>query len=557
MPGNSKQLELIIRGVNRVTAPIREVNKQIESMMRPAMKVRGAFRALAREARLPQLGAAISRVGGEVMALARSVALYGGILGGAAIVGMRRFIDTADDIGAVAGRIGISTDALQELRYAGEQLDVSQDALDTSLTLFSKNIVDVSRNTGRALFAFRKLGIHVRDNVSGKMRPASDVMEEFADKLAKVKDPATQLRYTLAAFGNADLVNVLSRGSGELKRFRQEARELGIVIDSGTVAAASDADNELRRLGYSVRAIGSDIGSAFLPMVVQISEGMRAWIKENRVWIRTDLVPMLQAIATTAVQIIGPLLRIASTTAGLTTIMTGLVAYGTSKVVSSLFALGAEIAKNPFVAPRLLTAMTKLSGVWTTIGTTVLPLLTTGLEAVGAALLANPIGIWIAAGAALIALGYLLYRNFKPFTDLVDGIIASWRDATTSVSRFLVYLNPIGALGMILYQRWKPFHDLVDSVVSGARSIGAATLRLFGVGGAETSAAGSAGTPSAAAAAYSAPRARDYVTRRQDVGGQIGIDIGLAQGLNAGVRRLDAQPASFGLDVGMHTVGAG
>lgn len=554
MPGNAKQIDLIIRGINRVSAPIREVNKQIETMLKPVNKVRNALVALGKEARLPQLGAALASVGREFVALAKTAAFYGSLIGGAAVLGMRHFIDTADEIGATASKIGITTDALQELRYAGEQLDVSQQTLDTSLTAFSKNIVDVSRGTGRALFAFRALKINVR-GVGGQIRPTTELMDEFSDKLAQIKDPAKQLRYTLAAFGNADLVNVLAKGSGEMKRFRQEARDLGFVLDQGTIAAAGEADNEIRRLSFSFRAVGNELGAAFLPLVVEVSEGMRAWIKENREWIKTDLVPALQAVATTALTILGPLARLAASTAGLTIITTGLVTYGTSKLVRSLFDLGTEIARNPFVAPRLLTALTKLRTVFTLLSTTALPALVTGLRAVGVALVANPIGIWVAAGAALIAIGYMLYGKWKPWTDLVDAVVETWRDATSSLGRFLLYLNPIAAAGMILYQRWKPFHDLVDSVVSGARSIGAATLRFFGFDGAGAPAAGGAGSPGAAAA-YSAPRARDYVTPRQTVAGQIGIDIGLASGLNGGVRQLESRPSGFGLDVGMHTVGA-
>lgn len=118
--------------------------------------------------------------------------------------------------------------------------------------------------------------------------------------------------------------------------------------------------------------------------------------------------------------------------------------------------------------------------------------LTFALPALGAA---GPIGIIAAAVVALGAAGFLAYKRFKPFHDLVDKFgefckrnvvpVALLTGAVLGLTAAMV-ANPIGlivaalvALGVAVfaaYKRFKPFHDVVDAV---GRGIGKAAVATF------------------------------------------------------------------------------
>ena len=78
-------------------------------------------------------------------ALRRHMRLLGGVVAGVAAAGslallVKRSIDAADAIAKTADAIGISTDALQELRFAADLSGVSVESLDKALKFATKAI---------------------------------------------------------------------------------------------------------------------------------------------------------------------------------------------------------------------------------------------------------------------------------------------------------------------------------------------------------------------------------------------------------------------------------
>lgn len=114
--------------------------------------------------------------------------------GATAAVGAITFM--ADKTGDYAGSIldasrktSISTDLLQQLKFAGEQSGVEFDALTGSATKLNKVLADAQTGGKGSIEIFKNLGIAIKDS-NGNARTSSDVYNDVIMKLATMGDTA-------------------------------------------------------------------------------------------------------------------------------------------------------------------------------------------------------------------------------------------------------------------------------------------------------------------------------------------------------------------------------
>lgn len=164
----------------------------------------------------------------------------------AAAYAMKQTINSADEMGKTAQKVGLATDELSRLKYAAEQSGVSFQGLSTALVRLSKSMSDVGRGTGEAKPAFDALGLSVK-NADGSMKSSSQVMGEIATKFAGMSDGANKTALAVAIFGRAgaDLVPMLNQGASGIDALKQRAEELGIVINDNTYKAAEKFNDAL------------------------------------------------------------------------------------------------------------------------------------------------------------------------------------------------------------------------------------------------------------------------------------------------------------------------
>lgn len=95
-----------------------------------------------------------------------------------------------------------------------------------------------------------------------------------------------------------------------------------------------------------------------------------------------------------------------------------LIAIVVAAIGPFLMGLGAIIS----LIPMIITGISFMSATFTGL-VGILALVKTGFLAVGAAMMANPIGAIIAGVATLIGLGVLLYNKWTPFRNMIDAIV--------------------------------------------------------------------------------------------------------------------------------------
>jgi hypothetical protein len=191
---------------------------------------------------------------------------------------VRRAIETADELGKTAARVGFTTDALQELRFAASQSGVDQAKLDTSLERFTKRLGEASQGLGGAVQWFERLGVATRDS-DGNVRDASEAFDEVAIKMAAIPTHAERAAAAAAFFGRegVGLINVLRDGADGLERMRKQARDLGVVMEERTIRGAEELNDRLDQLA---RIIGTNFQAGLLDAFVGSLDDFRAIVTD-------------------------------------------------------------------------------------------------------------------------------------------------------------------------------------------------------------------------------------------------------------------------------------
>jgi len=193
------------------------------------------------------------------------------------------FIDQTGQINDAAASAQVATDAFQELAYAASLSDVNSEKLGVGLKSLNALLTEAQKYGSEASKEFAKLGIRTRD-ASGHVRSADDVLGSIADKMAKLPEGPRRAALSLKLLGKAgaDLVPVLQGGSAALAEARQEARDLGLVIDSDTIKAGDDLGDSFTKIQAVGRSLGATFGREVLPYLQDLSSETLKWWKANR-----------------------------------------------------------------------------------------------------------------------------------------------------------------------------------------------------------------------------------------------------------------------------------
>ena len=180
-----------------------------------------------------------------------------GVLAGSAGLGLiiKRSLDTADSIAKTADAVGISTAALQELRFAADLSGVSIDGLDKALKFATKSIGELRTRTSSELTtALKDFDAQLLSNIknAGSVEEALNLTFK---RMGELEDATKKAAVAKAVFGRAgiDLVNIVRGGAGALEEMRREAQRLGIVIDDDLLRKAERAKDSLTILSTVLR----------------------------------------------------------------------------------------------------------------------------------------------------------------------------------------------------------------------------------------------------------------------------------------------------------------
>jgi phage-related tail protein len=287
------------------------------------------------------------------------------------------------------------------------------------MVAMQKRIGEAASGTGSAKSALEELGLSAQK--LSKMAP-EDALAAIADEMKNIEDPAKQAALNAAIFSRAGvgMINMLRNGSEGLQDLREDARRTGYVLSEDAARASEVYEDSLLNAQRTAQGLKNTVGAALIPAVTKGMDRFTEFMQSNREEIGLfaataaekleTVIPILFEVATGAGEIAGKVGQVVTKVAEMTggwenfgMIIGGVMA---SKAILSV----ASFAGSVFSLGRAMFALVPA-----------LPLVAGGVKAIGAALIANPIGLTVTAIAGGAALIIANWDKIKPYFDNLLG----------------------------------------------------------------------------------------------------------------------------------------
>lgn len=156
--------------------------------------------------------------------------------------------DSGDEFHKMSARLGISSQALSEMKHAAELSGASINDIELGIKKMSKTALDADRGLISAKRSFDELGISVKDS-NGNLKNSEQLFTEVSEGLKNVKNETerTALAQELLGRSGLTLLPLIKSGAEGLNEMREEARNLGITFsDFEANQSAAFIDASLR-----------------------------------------------------------------------------------------------------------------------------------------------------------------------------------------------------------------------------------------------------------------------------------------------------------------------
>lgn len=218
---------------------------------------------------------------GTALGAMGTAGLFGAAGVGALVIALGqagRAAATLDEIGDTANRIGTTTDALQELRYALRVAGGDAAEADKALEGFNAKLGAVRTGIGGAkgLKPFQALGF-TREELKA-VEDGADLLPVIADRISTVASEADRAAI-LDKLGLLGLKPLLEQGGDAMRGLATEAQNLGLVFDAELVRRGSEINDTLETqaqiLDVQLKSAFVDLGPVLTAAIGLIAAAAR------------------------------------------------------------------------------------------------------------------------------------------------------------------------------------------------------------------------------------------------------------------------------------------
>lgn len=191
--------------------------------------------------------------------------------------GFQRIIDSMDELGKDAQKIGIAVDELQRIRYAADLSGVSAEDLNKAMVKLSQAMSNLDDKGNKAAGVLRKFGVTQADDAITAMKKFADGINRMPEGFQKTADAAD-------LFGKAvgtKMIPMLNAGGDAFVAMTKEAESFGGIISGKTAKQAEEFNDNVSRLARTAAGIGAQLTAGMLPALVAISEALKNAAKDG------------------------------------------------------------------------------------------------------------------------------------------------------------------------------------------------------------------------------------------------------------------------------------
>jgi hypothetical protein len=252
--------------------------------------------------------AEFSKVETMIGGLKKAIVAFGAAAGAAGAALGATVMSAANDaaqIEKLAALMGVSTDTAQELGYAAQRSGVDVKDMGELMSELAENLGEAAGGTGEAADAFKSLGLNTKDT-TGKVKEVDVALGEIADKFATMPDGQAKTAALMGLFGEQGiaLLPILNKGSAGIAELREEARELGIVIEEDTIRQGAELTREWETFLAIAHSVKQAVAGPVIGSLLEAADAFREWWKVNQQLVKQRADKVFKAL----VVVVKPLL---------------------------------------------------------------------------------------------------------------------------------------------------------------------------------------------------------------------------------------------------------
>lgn len=194
--------------------------------------------------------------------------------------------EAIDKSAKMAEAFGINFQAFQELEYAAKQSGAEVEEFRMDLENLSKILDDND--------ALKELGVSAKD-ATGKLRSTDEVLMDIATKFESLSK-GEQNKFTDQLTLSPSALKLLQQGGKGIQALRDQAKQLGIVLDDNAKNKAARFQSSLLNARSVVDALGKSISVGLLPGMSDALDVFTNWIGKNREFISSAVTQVVEGV---------------------------------------------------------------------------------------------------------------------------------------------------------------------------------------------------------------------------------------------------------------------
>lgn len=194
---------------------------------------------------------------------------------GAVVSSMAAFakqtLEAQDELFKLSQKTGVAVESLAGLEFAAEQSGVELEKVAKATRVFRELVVEAADSSSEAAKKLSQLGLSYKDLKD--LSPEKQLLA-LADALSKFGKEDRPIALT-SVLGQkmADLIPLLSNGSGELQKLIDQGKKLNPVTEE-SARKAEQFNDQMNLLSKSVSALGREMVQGLIPSFARITDEM-------------------------------------------------------------------------------------------------------------------------------------------------------------------------------------------------------------------------------------------------------------------------------------------